>query len=524
MPSLKTLVQRLGHYASATAVPIVCGLISYPLFTRKLAIEDYGTLALIQVMIATSIAVTKLGLQNSIVRLWPVYDRDEAGRASLGSTYFYAALALGVIGLCIFGVLAFALHRSLPARMLWPLAAAALLVPIRTLASCAQNFLRARERSRLYAGLAAAGAGAGLIATTMFVLVLMPPRYRLVGFFLGGITAEAALLAPSLRGGLQGIRVRPQAFSWALLRDGVWFGAPLMLFEVSTLALMMGDRVIIHVFWNDVQLGLYAAAFSLALQVATVFTSSVELALVPMYTNLYEREGAAATRAFLARGLRLYYLVALPMIAGLWAVRSDLIEVLASRKYADAKSLVPVLLAGFLIFGSRSFFGAGLFIGKRTRVTGSIACGGAVLNLALNLVLVPRYGIMGSAAATALSLLLVVGTIAVWSRRLLPFDLSVARFGLYAAGAALMALAAHAVTFVPPHQGTLAQHGAQLVVRVATGVVVYGTFALAVEPELRRGARRVLGRLRARRARAAAHPGPAPGRVAAISGVSHKPC
>jgi O-antigen/teichoic acid export membrane protein len=495
MASLRDLLRRASHYASATVVSILCGLISYPLFTRKLEVEDYGAMGLIQVILLGGIAVAKLGLQNSIIRLWPAYDRDDERRGAFAATYFYTGLTLGLLAAIVCAGVALALRSHLPARLVWPLTIAALLIPTRALFSFAQNFLRARERSRPYALVSVGNSVLGLIFAATLVVWVMPGAWRLSGFYLGLLGAEALVVVLALRASFRGMALSPGGFDLKLVREGLWFGAPLILFEFSSILLGMGDRVIIEIFWSERQLGFYTAAFSLAWQISTVYAQPFEMAVVPAYTNLFEKEGAASTRDFLAKVTRLYYLGALPIIAGLWAVREDIIVVFASQKYREAQAVLPILIAGFLVYGARSYVGAGLFLAKQSRLSGIIAAGGALLNVGLNLALVPRYGIEGSAVATAIGMFLVVVVMAIFGGRAFAFDLSIPRLLLYAAASAAMGWVVTLVRFVPANDGTFTQHLTQLVTRIGVGIGVYAAFALAVEPAARELAGKLLRRL-----------------------------
>lgn len=498
MANLREFFRRASHYASATVVSILCGLVSYPLFTRKLEVEDYGAMGLIQVLLLGGVAAAKLGLQNSIVRLWPVYDRDETGRGAFAATYLYTGLVLGLGIAVLCAGLTGALHAHLPSRIVWPLVIASLLIPARALFSFAQNFLRARERSSAFAAVSIGGSVFGLVLTATFVVFVMPGPWRLSGFYLGALIAEGLVVVLALRASFGGMPLHARAFDWKLVKEGLWFGAPLILFEFSSILLGMGDRIIIEIYWSERQLGFYTAAFSLAWQISTVYSQPFEMAVVPAYSNLFEKDGAAAARDFLAKATRVYYLGAAPIIAGLWAVREDILVVFASHKYRDAKQVLPILIAGFLIYGARSYVGAGLFLAKRSRLSALIAGGGAILNLALNLALVPRYGIEGSAVATGIGMLLVVAVMGYFGYRAFPFDLGLGRLVLYSVAAVAMAWVVMLVKLVGPAGGTFLQHLGQLGARVAVGAVVWAAFAIAAEPAARELGATFLRRLRGR--------------------------
>jgi O-antigen/teichoic acid export membrane protein len=500
--SLRPLLRRLAHYGGGTAVGLLTGMISYPLFTRVLAVEDYGIMGLIQLILLGGVAVAKLGLQHAVVRFWPARDHGPEARAAFATTFFVTALGLGAAGAVVCLVLTLALRSHLPPRLVLPLAVAALLIPVRTLFSFAQNFLRARERSGTFAWTSSLAGVLGVSLAVAFVLGVTTGPRRLVGLYLGLVIAETIGVAIALRAALAGTRLAARRFDRGLWHDGLRFGAPLLLFELAAVVLRFGDRVVLEIFRSERELGFYTAAFGLAWQLAALCVTPLELAVVPAFTAAWEHEGPAATSALVARVHRLYALVVLPAIAGLWAVRHDLMTVLASHRYAAAGALVPLLFAGFVLAGSRAYVGAGLFLAKQSRTAGLVALGGAALNVALNLAVVPRFGAAGSAVVNTVASLAMVAVLGWCSRRTLRFDLALGRLLLYAAGAAGMAAVVVRVNVVPAAGGDFGAHLVQLLLRVLLGAAIWTAFAVVVEPAARAAVVARLGRRRVWPARA----------------------
>ena len=119
--------------------------------------------------------------------------------------------------------------------------------------------------------------------------------------------------------------------------------------------------------------------------------------------------------------------------------------------------------------------------------------------MALNLALVPRFGITGSAVATGLSSLVFVVVIGWLGHRHLPFQIGLSRIALYAGGAVAMALLVSRVTVVAPGVDGFRPHLWQLLLRTAVGVATYGAFAVCADPGSWAFLRARLRRLRARK-------------------------
>jgi O-antigen/teichoic acid export membrane protein len=111
------------------------------------------------------------------------------------------------------------------------------------------------------------------------------------------------------------------------------------------------------------------------------------------------------------------------VIAGLASVGPELLPSLASAKYASAAAILPWVIAGMVLEGANAMVAAGLFIHRKTKHIGAVVFSSAILNLVLNLVLVPRIGIMGAAIATLVSYAVSSCALAFAGRRFLPVKL-----------------------------------------------------------------------------------------------------
>jgi O-antigen/teichoic acid export membrane protein len=171
-------------------------------------------------------------------------------------------------------------------------------------------------------------------------------------------------------------------------------------------------------------------------------------------------------------------------------VGPDLLPVLASEKYAGASTILPWVIAGMVVDGTSSMLGAGLFIHRKTRIIGSIVFICAFLNLVLNIVLVPRIGILGSAIATLVSYALNALALAIAGRHLLQVRIPWGTILRAGSAAALMWLALRGI--FPGHR--IATVGVRLVV----GAAMYGLVIMLLDQDARDIARKAASRFGSR--------------------------
>jgi len=138
-----------------------------------------------------------------------------------------------------------------------------------------------------------------------------------------------------------------------------------------------------------------------------------------------------------------------------------------------AASVTPwVALGAFLSGMTTYYFGQAFTLGRRTGwllLAMSIPAGS---NIILNVLLIPRFGVMGAAWATAISFALGLAASMTIGRRILPLPVpwnALVRCGLAAAAMAVV------VMMLPPIGGFL-----ELMLDAGVGMVVYGVVAYAL--------------------------------------------
>lgn len=98
-------------------------------------------------------------------------------------------------------------------------------------------------------------------------------------------------------------------------------------------------------------------------------------------------------------------------------------RLLAEEEYFDAWQFVPVLCLAMVFAAFSTFLSSVYVVLKKSSLSFWTALLGAVSNVILTLILIPRIGVMGAALATLASYILVFFVRAVSIRRLLPFPL-----------------------------------------------------------------------------------------------------
>jgi len=451
-------------------------LISFPFLTRLLTVEEYGYLALFNATLSMMLSLAKCGMPTAFIRSYAnVAHAPPDARAALYTNALGASVVLAIGITVVYALALFMFGDYLGPTLTHILLFGALFILVQDLRDLYAAFFRAEERvatlSTVNLVIRAGSVAAGIVAA-----VLLVPG--LTGYLLGMLAFEALVVAVLTVFFTRRGRFQLPRLAASTMRQLILFGAPLLLFELSSLINLYADRFLINHFLGSAQVGIYSVGYNLAMYVQALITAPLWMAVFPVYTKIWETEGAQKTSEFLG-GLLQYYLRGAFLIATVVSLTShELITILATAKFSAAAQITPYVIVSVLIYGATHITAAGFYLIKRTKTIAVLTIGGAAVNILVNLVFIPAWGILGAAYATTISYLILTALITSQGRALLPIRWPTRVTLICLATAATAYLAASAVA-----HGTVLQ---TLIVKSVVATTVYVAGLLLLDRALRR--------------------------------------
>lgn len=480
---LRRLLHQSSHYLAGLLGKMSLGFVSLPIFTRIFSVADYGLIDFAGKILLLLTALSKVGLQNSALRFFDgkaFADNKKAEEGYYSTMFFGSLLSSAVVAVIFVGV-----TRILPSSVIdAPLASLlgfiAVLLVLRALSSMLCSFLRIEERTKAYNVW-------GVISKLVIIVgvcAALPFSGRNAGTFFYGSTAAELLVVAVLAFLLlrRGVLHLSQ-FEGKLFWDGLLFGAPLILYELSSIILNAGDRVLIRHYLGAEPLGVYSVAYGLAAQTNDLLILPLNLAILPIYLRLWRTQGQEATTRFLSTCLDLFLMAAAGVCAVAAVSARDGVVFLASEKYRAAGTLMPMLVIGLVIYTTHIFLSAGLLIRKKTGTMALLLLASAVVSLVMNCLLLPRIGLVASALATLVSYTFCVVILACASHRHLPLQIPARHLVKYVV-IALVAAGAGAALELKPLVVNLAA-------RITLTASIYVGLLYYLDDRVRRGAAKV---------------------------------
>jgi O-antigen/teichoic acid export membrane protein len=463
-------------YLLSNASNVLAGMLSLPITARMVTKEQFGILGFFEPLTAIWTALLKFGFQHSILRL---YTSSCLGQPQDKRNAFFATLlwvpqacSVAVTLLCFLVLCAVRHFISIPHFGL--LLALLFCAQSETSISFCQTFLGAQRLTKIVAGFTTLmrwSATVAVVATVVFV----SPTATALQWSRGLATAAVGVFI--LRTVAQRSAPSVTAFSRPLLGEAVRYGVPMSLTEVSSIVHDQLDRLLLAYYLGYVELGVYHLNYSVAQYLGAVMASSFNPAFAPYANHLYDQCGPMEYRQRIAAIVHPLLYVTAAILAGICAFAPDVVPLFIGTDKARPDLFVIIAftyalapLAGTLTYGLALRKKAGVLLGSLVA-----SC---VVNLCVNVLLIPRMGLTGAAYATAASFCaLWITRLAVTPRGTIPVDRLTSLLR-----PALIALAAYAVTM-----GVRAQFGLPML-RIASGGLCFGvvfcSLTLLLDPRI----------------------------------------
>lgn len=400
--SIRSIVKGTSIYTAGQVLIKATGFILIPIYTKYLTTGDYGVIGIVSVIVMILVSALSLGLPQAQTRFY--YDHD-GQTARLGSLLFSINALQFVVAVLACGLL------SAVGKPLFGLAVDDEAVPFSPFVRIAIWTSFFHFFTQLIVNFNITTKRFTYCALLLFIHFLVS-----VGLVIYFVVVRREGAVGSVKGIMLGEAVICAVFYWSYARRFVWklnldyvrdvlkMGLPITVYMTASAAMMSLDKLILKSFLPLSSVGLYTLGYKLGF-VMSVVVVSINRAWLPNYYELMNQTVSSRTyevkRMFC---LWVTFLGAICVAASAWS--DEAVRIMTAPAFYPAASVVPAILLAFFFQGVYHFMVGPLFYFKRTGLLPVITVTGAAANVALNFLLIPRYGIMGAAGAALLSFFL----------------------------------------------------------------------------------------------------------------------
>jgi len=434
-------LRRLGRhsaiYGLGGLVSRILAVLLLPLYTSYLSDTDYGRVETLVALSALLVTLLRAGISTAFFRFY--FDSPEpAARRKVLRTAFWFTIAMSTLGLVLGWIFATPIADVLNLGANQDGLVRAAFVGLWAQMNYEQltALFRVEERSVAFVAASLANVVLTIAATILLVVVF---DQRALGVVVGNLTGTLLVYLA-----LVGYR-REQLgleFDRALLRRMNRFGLPLVPSGLALWALNFSDRFFLARLAGQDDVGRYSIGVRIASAMVLLLVAFRTAWPAFAYSIDDERE-ARRTYAFV---LTYLLFVSCWLSLALGSLAPWIVRVLARDEqfWPGANVVAPLAFAG-AFWGAYTVVAIGIGRLRRTQFNWVITGSAAAVDVALNLLLIPRYGIEGAATAAVTSFALMFVAMAVYSQRLYPVPYQWRRVALVVGAAVALTVAARTV-------------------------------------------------------------------------------
>ena len=388
----QSLIYGFGHILARLATFLLL-----PLLTNSLITADYGIISIVYIFIGFSMTFYRYGMDTALMKFYIEADDPKS--------YFSSILFIQLVTSLIFSSLLF-LCRSFIEPLLIGTGQITFITYIAIIIFCDIIWnliiitLRTEEKAFQFVSFNLLNVSLLLGLTIYFVDI---KHLGVEGVLLGNLYASIIMFLSSCCLLLKRFSARKINFS--IMNQIIQFGLPFLPAAIFGIIMEGADRFILKYMMGESAVGIYSAGYKLGI-FGLLIVMGFNMGWAPYFLKHNKDKDAY-----------LEYSIISTFFLGLYGFIGMLITVLITQikhislfgytligeNYFDGISVVPIILMSYYFFGIYVLMLPRIYNSQSTSKIPRFKFAGALSNIILNIILIPKFGIMGSAYATLIS-------------------------------------------------------------------------------------------------------------------------
>lgn len=397
--SLRKVLKGASMYSLGDVLVKASGFFLIPIYTRILTPTDYGIVGYLQVFSQILIIVLGFGFHGAQTRYYYEHrvENEMVGKFmfTINSTTIVAFLVL-VFPILLLGSLRGWTIGSENIPFYPYLTVALIAVILSVLNTNVTSSLRMKQN---FLGATLVHVFTFLLTTSATIFLIVYLKQGAFGRIAGNALGLAIIFLPCYI--FLYARHFKFQFSKEALKYAVGFGFPIVIHLLMGTIHNSIDRLMLEHYLPISELGIYTLGISVA-TVLQMFVTAFNQAYQPSYYELME-SGGESREDHIVKTFK-FWLVMLTLATCIGIViGGPFLTIFAGSQFREVSSIFPYLLLSVYAGSFYFFFSSPIFFYKKTHLLPLITGSSAIINIVLNLLLIPKYGINGAAIATIIS-------------------------------------------------------------------------------------------------------------------------
>lgn len=404
------MIKSTIFYGAASLLPALLGFFLLPFYSRTLSTSEFGIIAAMGVLSAVISAFSDLSLTRAAFRFYFDFT-DEKERKKVLGTFFIGSNVIAIFCFVILMLFKPLLVMAYPQIDFYPYYFLTIItVVVSVSGNYVLSYFRISEKPYFYflCMLLTMILQGGLVYYFVFL-----KKQNALGQIYALLYLSLILLPLYLAVAYKKFAV---TFDWPIFKEGLSYSWPAIPSLLIAWVLNWSNSLFLAHYGTMSEVGMYAMAY----KISTIFllvTGAFSIAYQPVFFRKANEENQilakqslfliiqTASKGFIAGG----FLLAL--------FSEDIVRLLLDEKYRDIYFIIRIILLSHILPAIMGISSNLYFLqSKRTKLQLAVVSSSALINILLNYLLVPKYGMYGAAFATVISMTVMTSMSYAYSR------------------------------------------------------------------------------------------------------------
>lgn len=382
-----------------------------PLYTTRFTPADYGILGLVTISGSIMATTFMIGMNYGLLRSYYDYE-DEDDRKAVISTAFYivlvSSLLLLVIGIIFSKNFSILLFDSDEYRLHFIIIAITSVFNILNIIPFIVFRVKMKSLQFIIFQIIFLVIGIGLI-----IYLVNYRKWGVLGALVGNLSMVATAcftLYIYIRREIV-FRFLKKEFKKMLL-----LGAPLIPADLSVFVFSATNRYFLNYYTSTHEVGLFNLAYNFGNMITVLLATPISLIWPAMYLSVKDHDNA---KDFYSRAMTYVLSISLFLFLVFSLLSEEVLKIFSNEEFWDAYLVIPLIVLTYSIWSLRKIVNVAVTLKRKTQGTAVINFTGAAINIGLNFLLIPRFGLFGAAYATLSTYIIVIAAMYFYNRKLM---------------------------------------------------------------------------------------------------------
>lgn len=391
---MNKLIKNTSLYTVGSILPQIANLILLPIYTKYLSPAEYGIYTSMMMFNAVLIIFFTMGFERSLNRLYYDYKNPEQKKELFGtvSISIFIIATLFLIGMLLGQNIVGKVFKSIPVHPYFIITffisynSVFLLVPL--------IYFRMTHQAGKFITLSLSQF---VLNATFAIIFLVVYDKKSEGLLLAQLISNAVLLPVFVVVVLRNFK---PVFKMKYIKPVAEFSLPMIPALLAAWIINLSDRVFIENYLSLKEVGVYSLGYQIA-QVTGLLSGSLAKAYNPLFYELAAK--GEQSKKKLKKYNHLIIVFILTIAFGIALFSKELIQLFFNEEYRQAYIVSMIVALSYFISASSGLLNLSIYQEKKSLKMMYFVLISAGINIGLNFLLIPPYGMYGAAVATVVT-------------------------------------------------------------------------------------------------------------------------